>query len=170
MEALRASHAAELVRVQASVDNNSDAIVELRTEFNQLVKSVATGFADDPGPALLARIQSEAMMELRKQKSDAYRARDRAMAAVWRMTERHHELANGRCRCKLAATACRDLQAAAFFRDSFERWEKKQTQLMREGKIHGLPEDHHANRSQNTLRMWLGMPPTDPAFRRRASA
>ncbi len=169
--ALIAHDADEVAKVKASVKNCEQAIAGLKVDRDQLVQSIATGFTDAPIVALRDLIRDSAIDDVEKRASGAYFTRDRAMAAVWRMDERHHEVANDKCSCGTPLRACRDHKAIEFFRPTFYAWERRQIELMKAGKQHGLPVDHPESRKHFTeWYRWKGGLSTVPEGRPGLSA
>lgn len=71
-----------------------------------------------------------------------------------------------KCKCGKPLSACRDYKALAFFRETYYTWERRQIELMKAGKQHGLPADHPESRKVFTDRYrWHGAPPTEPEER-----
>lgn len=138
--------------------------VALQADRDALAAAIAANFIEGLSPNLVTLIRTETIHELEGEKDGAYRTRDRAMGAIWRAMERHHERIDGKCACGKMASGCPDLDAIAFFRDPFDRWEKRQIELMKAGKFHGLPRDHsEATKYQDDrIRSWRGASSTRP--------
>lgn len=65
-------------------------------------------------------------------------------------------------------STCKEYNGLDFIRNEYERWEIKQIQLMKEGKDHGLPENHPEARKLNRSSYeWRGMRSTEPERQRR---
>jgi hypothetical protein len=167
--AMTVRHATE-VEAATELDARRDQkLKDLTREHRELLAAVASDFAEELSPALAARITNVSLGALRSEVTAAYKTRDRAMAAVWRIDELHNVTLSDKCKCGKPVNGCREYQALSFFRDSFYTWERKQIDLLRKEKMHGLPADHPESRKHYTNSWsWLGAPATDRDERRRA--
>jgi hypothetical protein len=166
-----ARHDAQLEAATRVDENREQTIRDLVAKRDELVKAIATGLADTLTPQLESLIESATYRELQERADSAYFVRDRAMAAVWRVSMIHHLALDGTCSCKKPLTACTEYTALEFFWDSFDRWQGRQVERLREGKPHGLPLDHPESQKRfTTWYDWKGRESTDPRHRRRQVA
>ena len=171
--ALTNQHAADIAKARESQEWRAQTVEDLLKEKRELVQAIATDYSEKPRPALTSLIQHAVNADISKRADDSYRVRDRAMAAVGRVFDVHHETLTDKCDCGKPVATCREYQRVAFFRDSYEHWERRQIELMKAGKHHGLPADHSAARSvyrENERWKWKGAPPIDRDERSRWSA
>jgi len=161
VDAVRTQYESELGGKQAEIENQEATISGLRAEVADLLKVAASDLADAP-EHLRGSMTSAAISELEDRERKAYRTRDRAMAAVWTVDERHHAVAGEKCSCGRALHACMDYRGLIFFRGEYERLERKQIDLMKGGKHHGLPSNHPEARKLNVQEWrWLGARSTE---------
>ncbi len=160
-------HAKVVSDVRALIDKDKATIEALRERYDDLVKATGTDLANASEEALNA-IGGQAISALQGDVRNAYRTRDRAMDAVWTIEERHHAAAVEKCSCGQMLRACKEYKGLDFFRADYERWERKQIELMKAGKDHGLPENHPEARKLNVPSyQWHGMRSTEPELQRR---
>lgn len=164
-EGLLANHAAAIAGMNEESARQSRAIAAARAERDQLVNTIATEYIEAPTDALQGMIHRGVNNDLYTRAEQAFNSRDRAMAAVWRIVERHHELPSGKCRCGAPIRSCRDSAAIEFFRGDYDRWERRQIELMNQDRHHGLPADHPQARGSDGYR-WKGGRSTAPEVRR----
>lgn len=169
-ELLIAKHESGLIGANAEIEGIHARLTQMRAERDALAKAGGEGLANASEDALKA-IQAQALIAQQDDVRRAFRARDRAMDAVWTIDERHHAVVGEKCACGLALHACKEYRELDFFRDEYQRWERKQIELMKAGKDHGLPENHPEARKLNVpSHLWRGMRSTHPEQRRRQSA
>lgn len=155
--AMIAEHSREIAQAKTAIEAREKAVVDVKAERDQLVKAIATDYLDSPSAALQALIGNAAMFDQQERTTSAYNARDRAMSAVWRMYDIHSEVLGDKCHCGKPLAACDEYKALAFFWETYHRWERRQIDLMEDGKHHGLPADHPASRKYFTDRFsWKG--------------
>ncbi|TQO20647.1 hypothetical protein FB472_2290 [Rhodoglobus vestalii] len=166
---------AEFISVQAGKLSSANREVEqidarltrVRGERDELAKASGGDLAH-ASEATLAAIHAEAVLELREEVTRAYKTRNRAMVAVWTIDERHHAGVGEKCSRGTPLHGCKEYNGLDFIRSEYERWEIKQIQLMKEGKDHGLPENHPEARKLNRPSYeWRGMRSTEPERLRR---
>jgi hypothetical protein len=157
----------KLASANREVEQIDARLTVMREERDELAKASGSDLAH-ASEATLNTIHAEAILELRADLTRAYKARDRAMVAVWTIDERHHAAASDKCSCGKALHACKEFNGLDFVRSEYERWEKKQIQLMKDGKEHGLPENHPEARKLNRPSYeWRGTRSTEPDRYRR---
>lgn len=151
----------EIERKQAAIEKQEATIGRLQAELAEALKIAGADLADAP-EHVLKPISTAAISELQDRERKAYRIRDRAMAAVWTIDERHHAVTGDKCSCGLALNGCKDYRGLSFFRAEYERWERKQIELMKADKQHGLPSNHPEAQKLNVPGWrWHGAPPTE---------
>lgn len=167
--AMTSRHAAEVQAATELDERREQKLKDLSREHRELLEALADDFVDNLRPELAKRIQGAVLVKLRSEATAAYRTRDRAMAAIWRMDELHSATLSDKCKCKKPLNACREYQALSFFRETFYAWERKQIDLLRSQKMHGLPADHPESKKHYTNSWsWQGAPATDRDERQRA--
>ncbi len=160
--ALIDKHEKELARERDAVERGKGTLESLRAELDAIVKATGTDLASASEDALEA-LRGQAIFALQDEVRKAYYARNRAMDAVWTIDERHHAVMGEKCSCGLPLRACKEYRGLEFFRDEYQRWERKQIELMKAGKDHGLPANHPEALKMNTeSRRWHGMRSTEP--------
>jgi len=149
-------------------------LIAVIAERDALVQSAATTVADLIEAGLPDSIKEAVQTDLEGRLKSAYSTRDRAMSAVWRIDTLHHAPLRGdKCECGRALRDCREFGSLAFFRESFYGWERRQMDLMRDNKHHGLPRDHPEATSWMRGKRdwdWKGAPSTEPEARRGVNA
>ena len=153
----------KLLEMRRQVDHAKAEAARALQERDEAVKALTEGFEDGASEMLLTLARDVTLRDLEAKKRSAYRGRDRAMAAVWRIDEIHNARLGGKCACGKVLRTCREYQALAFFRDAFYEWERRQIELMKAGKRHGLPANHPESRKLSSGGWnWRGAPSTAP--------
>jgi hypothetical protein len=166
-------HAKDLARQSEAIEKSKETIRALTADRDELVKAAADRYSDGLESVLQDLIRDVAVEDIEGKARSAYRHRNRAMAAVWRIDELHHSVGtNGMCQCKKSTRECTEFKALAFFRDSLYEWDQRETVRMNAGQHHGLPKDHPAAKKWLVDHWdWKGEPSTRPEetrFRRSA--
>jgi hypothetical protein len=169
--AMTKQFAEEIAKARESQEWRAQTVEDLLKEKRELVQAIASDYTDKPSPALTELVQHAVSADLNKRVQDSYKSRDRAMAAIGRVFEVHHETLTDKCNCGKPLTSCREYKTVEFFRESYERWERRQFELMRQDKYHGLPADHPAARKLYRDRWsWKGAPPIERLAESKRSA
>lgn len=159
---------ANAVALATNLDvRREQTIKNLMSEREELLNAIAINFLDSPSPALEVLIRDAVVREVEDEARNAYRTRNRAMAAIWRMDELHSETLADKCKCGKPLKGCRDFKELTFFRETYYSWERRQIDLMKQNKRHGLPANHPESRKRYTdAWSWKGEPSTEPDKRR----
>ncbi len=167
--AMTKRHADEVTAATEVNERRDQQLTDLTQEHRELLAAIASDFVDELSPSLASHVQGAVLSKLRSEVTAAYKTRDRAMAAIWRMDELHSATLSDKCKCGKPLNSCREFQALSFFRENYYAWERKQIDMMRKGMIHGLPSDHPESRKHYTNSWsWLGAPATERNERKRA--
>lgn len=163
VDALHDRHLREIAGVRARIASGDEMAESAKAERDQLVSTIATDFAESPSEGLVKLIRSAVISELQEKETQAYKTRDRAMAALWQVTEYHRPTLTEKCKCGLALSGCREYNALEFIWDTYDRWVRREIERMEAGKHHGLPADHPAAQRHFTdPSRWKGARPTQP--------
>jgi hypothetical protein len=134
-----------VVEAAAAERKSADAtIAELRAQVHELTGSIADNF-DRSGPgAAGSLIENEIIRRAERKTELAHRLNDRIMSALWRIGNLHRDddAAGHRCSCGRTTAQCAEWKAVEPQRRALSDWEKRNLVLLREGKRHGLPDDH----------------------------
>ena len=136
------------------------ACSELKETSTRLAGSAATVMSDyhsAPLGALQQWVQSAAVADVEERSDQAYRSRDRVMAALWRVDALHRDdvRRRGHCSCGKRQYQCPEREALTPAIRILDTWEKKQLDRCFAGKTHGLPKTHPKVIERNG-RVWRG--------------
>ena len=138
------SHRDDLATAASSAALNEETIATLTARVEQLTKVIASEFTSAPTGSARDLLETAVVKRAERNTELAARRIDRTMAVLWRLAELHHDdPANaGRCVCGKPVAKCAELHALDAERQSLKDWERKAVALLREGKRHGLPDEH----------------------------
>jgi hypothetical protein len=163
VDALHDRHSREIAGVRSGIASRDEAAESAKAERDQLVAAIATDFVDSPGERLLSLISTSVIQDLREKETQAYRTRDRAMAALWQVSEYHRPTLTEKCECGLALSGCREYNALEFIWETYDRWMRREIERMKAGQSHGVPADHPvAQRYFTDWFHWKGARATQP--------
>jgi hypothetical protein len=115
--------------------------LSLRTEEAAAV--IANDYVSSPVGHLQDWLRSEVVQKADRRVSAAYRARDSAMAVLWRLDQMHKQRPDGKtCTCGKPTTACREFKALDEFAASLDKWEDREIARLKKNMSTGLPPEH----------------------------
>ncbi|SFR82887.1 hypothetical protein SAMN05428970_2692 [Agromyces sp. CF514] len=130
----------------AAADAKTDAaatIARLTAEGEQLRAGALDG-SSAAGAAVRDELQGDLVRRAERATELTNRRLDKAMAALWRLQAFHHPDARkpGSCICGRSLTACGESRVLEANRQDMLDWERRNLELLRAGKRHGLPPEH----------------------------
>ena len=139
-------HRSYVAATNATRVERDATITDLTAQVAQLVAVVAGQFAAAPSTGVRQLLENELVKRAERKTELAYRQIDWAMAVIWRVGMLHHDddTSPGGCSCGRPRATCAEARAIDPVRTAMNDWEKKNVQLLRDGKRHGLPADHPA--------------------------
>jgi hypothetical protein len=137
----RRDHAAELQRLKDTIAGRDEIIREKDVALADLQAAIRSG---ELNPAVERWLADEEVQGALDKRDSAYRSRDFAFAALWRIAKLHHpdDHQDGFCACGRNADRCKELDAVYPELRSLEQWEVDQVERLRDNREHGLPSDH----------------------------
>jgi hypothetical protein len=116
---------------------------DLGWKLEELTALVNRDYENAPLGHLQTWMQSEQVKAAASRTQGAYRLRDSAMVVLWRLDDRHRDgKSAGQCACGEPAAKCRDRALLAPYYGQLRKWEDAELARLKEGKPHGLPDDH----------------------------
>jgi hypothetical protein len=161
MARLRDSNAAAMERLD---DRRARAEADLEAaseRVGQLIATIAADYQQRPLGDVQRLLEQQVVKDAERAQHSAQRQRDRAMGAIFRIDELHHEVGEN-CQCGKRITACLEFAALSTIREDFHKWERRQMELMAAGDHHGLRLDHPQGRGIKPWE-WKGLPSTREA-------
>jgi hypothetical protein len=139
-----AAHRSFVAAATAEKTSADAANAELRAQLNDLTKSIADEFDRSPLGGARGLVENEVTRRAERRTELAHRLNDRIMAALWRVDTLHRddEANNLRCTCGKPTAECAEWKAIEPQRRALYDWENRNLALLKEGKRHGLPDDH----------------------------
>lgn len=160
MERLRTSHALAMERLEGRRQALEAQLAEAREQVEKLTATIVSDYRERPIGDIQNVVEQAVVDEASARARAAARGQDRAMGAVFRIDELHHEEGES-CSCGTRLTDCKEFAALNFIRDIYYRWENQQIDRLNSGKPHGLPFDHPKGKSFTGRSWeWKGLPST----------
>jgi hypothetical protein len=121
----------------------SESVARLTAERDQLSAGVLDG-GSAAGVALRERLQGDLVRRAERATQLTARRVDKAMTALWRLQAFHHPDPRkpGSCMCGRSLPACGESRILEGQRQEMLDWERRNLELLRAGKRHGLPPEH----------------------------
>jgi|GEM_PF-2324194 len=141
------SHDAE---ARAAAESAAEAAAEtaglvarLTAERDQLRAGAIDG-ATDVGAALQDQLRDDRVRRAERATQLTAKRVDTAMVALWRLQAFHHPDARkpGSCICGRTLPACGESRILEGVRQEMLDWERRNLELLRAGRRHGLPPEH----------------------------
>ncbi|KFF59419.1 hypothetical protein JF66_11425 [Cryobacterium sp. MLB-32] len=139
-------HRSYVAATKTTIAERDASIAELTTIIEQLRALAAGRFDATPNAGVRGLLENDLIRRAERKTELASRQIDWAMAVVWRIGMLHHDDgAHPRhCICGRTIASCAEGLALDPVRTKMNEWEKKNVQLLHDGKRHGLPADHPA--------------------------
>lgn len=127
-----------------TIADHEATIAALTAQVDELTGVVAGTFERTQTGAVRGLIESEVVKRAERNTELANRRSDWLMAAIWRVDALHREddTRPQHCVCGKSIMKCAEWKAIEPVRQKMRDWETKNVRLRREGKRHGLPDDH----------------------------
>ncbi|WP_353826490.1 hypothetical protein [Agromyces sp. SYSU T0242] len=127
----------------ADAASAAEAIDRLRSERDQLRAGVLDR-GSEAGAALHDGLQEDLVRRARRATELTARRVDKAMVALWRLQAFHHPDPRkpGACTCGRSLPTCGESRILEEQRQEMLDWERRNLELLRAGKRHGLPPEH----------------------------
>ncbi len=144
LEVAKISHSADITLLQSGIARRENQLAEQRTQIADLQATVRSGVESAPLPAVERWYADEKVGEAQQQRDGAYRSRDHAYRALWRLARLHREDDNRdeHCVCRRTLNGCKEWRAIAGALPALNKWEQNQIDRLRSGQPDGLPDDH----------------------------
>jgi len=138
------SHRDDVAAAASSTARNEETIATLTARVEQLTQVIASEFTAAPTGNARDLLETAVVKRAERNTELAARRIDRTMAVLWRLAELHHDDPGtaGRCMCGKPVAKCSESHALDPERKPLAEWERKAVALLREGKRHGLPDEH----------------------------
>lgn len=122
---------------------SAERVARLTAERDQLRSGVLDG-STEGGAALQEQLRDDRVRRAERATELTARRVDTAMVALWRLQVFHHPDPRkpGSCTCGRSLPACGESRILEGVRQEMLDWERRNLQLMRAGKRHGLPPEH----------------------------
>jgi len=139
-EANRAAVAA----LESTIAEKDAALAALTAQVAEFTQIVAGEFDRTRLGGVRSLLESEIVTRAVRKAELAHRRNDWSMAVLWRIDRLHREdpARPLSCACGKSLAACAEWKALEPVRKSLHEWESKNLVLLRDGKRHGLPDDH----------------------------
>jgi len=139
-------HRSYVAATKATIAERDATIAELSSRIEQLGALVAGQFDATPSAGVRDLLENDLIKRAERKTQLASRQIDWAMAVIWRIGVLHHDDVSKpqQCTCGRALADCAEGRAIDPVRAAMSDWEKKNVQLLRDGKRNGLPADHPA--------------------------
>ncbi|MRX44009.1 hypothetical protein [Agromyces kandeliae] len=127
----------------AAASEAAELTARLTAERDQL-RSGALDGATEVGAALQDQLRDDRVRRAERATQLTSRRVDTAMVALWRLQAFHHPDARktGSCTCGRSLPACGESRILEGVRQEMLDWERRNLELLRAGKRHGLPPEH----------------------------
>lgn len=121
----------------------AEAVARLTAERDQLRAGALDG-ATEVGAALGEQLRDDRVRRAERATELTARRVDTAMVALWRLQAFHHPDPRkpGSCTCGRSLPACGESRILEGVRQEMLDWERRNLELMRAGRRHGLPPEH----------------------------
>ena len=127
----------------ASKDQNS---AERGAEIDELRSLLAGRFDATPRGGIRDVLENDLVKRAERKAELAARRTDRAMTALWRLTQRHsiNPAQPALCGCGMSVALCPDRQTLESLGSELAGWEALNVQRAQAGQRHALPPEHPA--------------------------
>jgi uncharacterized membrane protein YgcG len=138
------AHRADVAAAEASTNLSNATIATLTARVDQLTQVIASEYTAAPTGDARELLETAVVKRAERNTELAARRIDRTMAVLWRLAELHHDddARAGHCVCGKPVAKCVESHALDPERQALRDWERKAVALLREGKRHGLPDEH----------------------------
>jgi hypothetical protein len=141
MSALREANAGAMERLDDRREALAVRLAAAEAQVSALIATIASDYSEHPARDIRNLVDQAIVDKATRRADSEAKAKDRAMAVVFRLDRLHHE--DGvNCSCGKRITECEEYSALNAIRPSYYAWEKLQLERLAEGKPHGLPVDH----------------------------
>jgi hypothetical protein len=148
-----ANHRDRVRGLRSQVEQLSSDLADREWKLTELTDVVERDYESAPLGPLQSWLSTEIVKAAEARTATAYRSRDRHMATLWRLDNRHRDGKQaGTCACGQPAAKCRDRELLDASRDDLYRWENRELERLKDGKRHGLPDEHPEVRKRS--RSW----------------
>ncbi|GAA1058408.1 hypothetical protein GCM10017608_26770 [Agromyces luteolus] len=123
--------------------DSAELVARLTAERDQLRAGAIDG-ATDVGAALQDQLRDDRVRRAERATQLTAKRVDTAMVALWRLQAFHHPDPRkpGSCTCGRSLPSCGESRILEGVRQEMLDWERRNLELLRAGKRHGLPPEH----------------------------
>lgn len=127
----------------AAASDSAELVARLTAERDQL-RAGAIDTASEVGAALQDQLRDDRVRRAERATQLTAKRVDTAMVALWRLQAFHHPDPKkpGTCTCGRPLPACGESRILEGVRQEMLDWERRNLELLRAGKRHGLPPEH----------------------------
>ncbi|GAA2035179.1 hypothetical protein GCM10009819_19500 [Agromyces tropicus] len=127
----------------SQAESAAETIARLTAERDQLRAGVLDR-GSEAGAAIHDGLQDDLVRRARRATELTTRRVDKAMVALWRLQAFHHPDPKrpGSCTCGRPLPSCGESRILEGQRQEMLDWERRNLELLRAGKRHGLPPEH----------------------------
>ena len=138
------AHRGDMAAAEASTSIADATIATLTARVDQLTQVIASEFTTAPTGDARDLLETAVVKRAERNTELAARRIDRTMVVLWRLAQLHHDddARAGHCVCGKPVATCAESHALDPERQALRDWERKAVALLREGKRHGLPDEH----------------------------
>ena len=138
------AHRDFVAQATETIADKDRIITELTGQVDELRGLVAGKYEQTGVGGVRGLLENDLIKRAERKAELAGRRIDWSMAVLWRIGILHHDdkASPGRCVCGRSSMDCPEGKAIDPLRQAVRDWEKKNLQLLADGKRHGLPDDH----------------------------
>ncbi|WP_162819072.1 hypothetical protein [Leifsonia aquatica] len=139
IQSTAATRQADLIAKVEAAERRAEA---LEIQAKDLRAALESGLQSVPPDVIASYFETDAVRTAHEARDSAYRQRDTAMRAIWRVEQLHHPETSASRKCSCGTTSCAVERAVSRVADSMLRWERNQIDRVKACKRDQLPDEH----------------------------